>query len=93
MICYCPNCLHYLPETLIDGVTFCEACSKIIISNKTEELISAYKLIYKEKYKNYDQLKFHLQLSRDDMDYLLNAYEKEFYSIEEFAKKTKALFG
>lgn len=93
MICYCPNCLHFLPETLVDGVTFCPSCTTIITSNKTNELIAAYKLIYKEKYKNLDQLKFHLQLSKEDMNYLLNCYENEYYSIEEFSKKTKTLYG
>lgn len=93
MICYCPSCLHFLPETLVDGVTFCQHCNTIITSNKANELIAAYKLIYKEKYKNLDQLKFHLQLSKEDMKYLSDCYEIEYFTIEEFAKMTKALYG
>jgi hypothetical protein len=92
MICCCPYCLHQLPEILIDGVTFCENCSRIITSNKLDELLCAYKLIKKRKYPNYDQLKFHLQLSKEDLNYIVDCYEKDDLTIDEFIKKTKTLY-
>ena len=92
MICHCPYCLTELPETLINGVTFCEKCSRILTSNKPEELLSAYKLIKRGTYKNYDQLKFHLQLSKDDLDFIVDCYEKDELSAEEFYIKAKSLY-
>jgi Zn-finger protein len=92
MICYCPYCVTELPETLINGVTFCDNCSRIIISNKLEELLSAYKLLKKGKYNNYDQMRFHLQLNKDDFNFVLDCFEKDELTVEEFVKKAKALY-
>lgn len=92
MICCCPHCVHQLPSNLIDGVTFCENCSRIIVSNKLDELLAAYKLIKKGKYSNYNQMKFHLQLNKKDFDYIIDCYETELLTIDEFIKKTKTLY-
>lgn len=38
------------------------------------------------KYSNYDQLKCHLRLSEDDLEYLLDCYESKNLTVEEFEK-------
>lgn len=91
MLCYCPYCINELPETLINGVTFCEKCSRILTSNKLDELLSAFKLLKKGKYKNYDQLKFDLQLSTEDFNFVVNCFELDEMTLDEFTKKAKAL--
>jgi len=90
MICYCPFCSSTLPETLIDGVTFCQKCSRIINSTKQNELVSAYRLLVKNQYSNMTQFKTHLRLSKNDFDLLIDCFENEDLSVEEFEKKIKA---
>ena len=88
MLGYCPHCVELLPEKLIDGIIFCPACSRMIKSNMTNTLVSAYRVLKKNKFCNHKQLKFELQLSQEELDFLLQAFEDEM-SVEEFSKKLK----
>ncbi len=90
MICYCPFCANELPEVLVDGAIFCPKCSRIILSSKENEYLAAYRIIKQKRYTNQDQLKQHLRISKKELDDLIEIYENQNYSAEEFEKKLKA---
>lgn len=89
MICYCPHCGNELPEILVDGVIFCPNCNRIITSSKKNEYIAAYRILKKNTYTNYDQLRQHLKISQKDMERILEYYEEKNFSVEEFEKQIK----
>ena len=87
MIFNCPHCSSQFPEPCVNGVIFCSNCCRVVESDKRNQYISAYRLIRKHKYSNYDQLKCHLKLTEDDLNFLLKCYEHENLSVEDFEKK------
>lgn len=87
MLYTCPYCTEPFPNPCINGVVFCSKCVRVVESDKKNQYLSAYRLIKKNKYSNYDQLKCHLRLSEEDTAFLVNCYEKENLSVEEFEKK------
>jgi hypothetical protein len=87
MIFNCPHCSSLFPEPCVNGVIFCSNCCRMVESDKRSKFLSAYRLIKKNKYSNYDQLKCHLRLTEDDLSFLLACYENENLSVEEFEKK------
>jgi hypothetical protein len=91
MICYCPYCSETLPKILVNGVSFCNHCNKIIISSEENELVSAYRLLKKRIYVNDQQVKHDLRLDIDKINFLFNCLDEE-YSIEEFEKIVKKQF-
>jgi hypothetical protein len=88
MICYCPYCSESLPKILVNGVSFCINCNKIIISSEQNELISAYRLLKKRVYVNNEQVKYDLRLDTEKINFLFNCLDEE-YSVEEFEKIIK----
>jgi len=91
VICYCPYCTNDLPEPLRNGVIFCQKCSRIITSDKENELISAYKFIKKSNQVNWNQLKFYLKLEEDDLNFLKKCVEEEELNPQEFEIKIKKM--
>ena len=87
MLVNCPYCASLFPEPCVNGVIFCSHCCRVIESDRKNQFLSAYRLIRKQKYSNYDQFKHHLRLSEDDLRFLLSCYEEENLSVEEFEKK------
>ncbi len=88
MICYCPHCANTLPKKLVDGVSFCSNCERVIVSTKENELISAYRVLKNRVYTNYNQLKSDLKLANEAFDLICYCFE-EGYSVEEFEKELK----
>lgn len=89
MICYCPFCVNDLPDNLKDGVIFCPKCSRVIYSNKENELISAFRFLKKKPTHNWNQLKFQLGLDESDVELLRFSLEEQEYSVHEFEKYIK----
>lgn len=89
MICYCPHCGNELPEILVDGIIFCPNCNRTIMSSKENQFIAAYRVLKKGTYTNYNQLRQHLKMSQKDLDQIIELFEENNYSVEEFAKKIK----
>jgi hypothetical protein len=87
MLVNCPYCASNFPIPCLNGFIFCARCERVVESDKKNIFMSAYRLIKKNHYSNYDQLKCHLRLTEDDLSFLLSCYEKENLSIEEFEKK------
>jgi hypothetical protein len=81
MISYCPFCADILPERLIDGFILCPKCNKIIESSRKNILLAAYKILKKKQYTNLKQFKFEI----------LEAYEIDCLTLQEFEKKIKTL--
>jgi hypothetical protein len=91
MISYCPFCADILPERLIDGFILCPKCNKIIESSRKNILLAAYKILKKKQYTNLKQFKFEMQLDDADFEIILEAYEIDCLTLQEFEKKIKTL--
>jgi uncharacterized Zn finger protein (UPF0148 family) len=89
MICHCPYCINDLPESLSNGVIFCPKCSRTIVSDKETELISAFKFIKKSHIKNWQKIKYDLQLDDADIEFLKNCIEENDINNQEFEKLVK----
>jgi len=90
MICYCPYCSESLPRVLVNGVSFCNHCTKMIISSEQNELVSAYRLLKKRIYINEQQVRYDLRLDSNKIKFLFECFYEE-YSVEEFEKIVKNL--
>ena len=90
MICYCPFCSQSLPEKLIDGLILCPKCNRLIESTPEHKLLAAYRILKRNRTTNLKQFKFELQLSEKEFNYVVDCYDNEFLSVEEFQKKLKA---
>lgn len=90
MLCYCPFCADTLPEKLIDGVIFCPKCSRMVETSWENHLLSAFRQARKNKFSNYKQLKFDLQMNEKDFEFVIRAYEDQL-SIDEFQKVIRKL--
>lgn len=91
MISYCPFCSEMLPERLIDGLILCPKCNKIIESSRKNILLSAFKILKKKQHTNFKQFKFELQLNDADFELVIEAFEIDCFSVQEFEKKIKTL--
>ena len=91
MISYCPFCAEPLPEKLIDGFILCPKCNKIIDSSHKNKLLAAFKVLKKKQCCNLKQFKFEMQMNDADFEFVVNAYEVDCLTIQEFEKKVKAL--
>lgn len=91
MISHCPFCAEVLPEKLIDGFILCPKCNKIINSSHANELLAAFKVLKKKQGCNLKQFKFEMQMNDADFDFVVNAFEIDCLSVQEFEKKIKTL--
>jgi len=64
MINVCPNCGHNLQNKLVNGLSFCKNCNKVLDSNLSNELLAASWQIRKHNI-TIEQLQWQTQLEID----------------------------
>jgi hypothetical protein len=85
MISYCPFCSKALPKPLNNGVSFCSFCVRVIVSSKENELLSAYRVLISDSYRNENQFKSALKIDSQDYEFIKSC-EENGLSIDEFTK-------
>ena len=90
MIYACPNCGFELERQLNDGLIYCTHCHRLIDSSDFNRLLSAGWLL-RRRYQNIEQVKYHMQLTKDEA-ILVETYVCDHgYSHEEFIRLLKFL--
>jgi uncharacterized Zn finger protein (UPF0148 family) len=89
MICFCPYCGKPLQKPLNNGVSFCEKCSRTIVSTKENELLSSYRILTSKVFNNENQLKSALKIDPDDFEFIKSCAD-EGLSMDEFTKYLKS---
>lgn len=89
MICFCPYCSNSLQKPLYNGVSFCEKCSRIIVSTKENELLSFYRVMISNLYHNENQFKSALQIDPEDYEFIKSCAD-DGLSMDEFTKYLKS---
>jgi hypothetical protein len=70
---------------LHNGVSFCEKCTRIIVSTKENELLSFYRIMISNLYANENQFKSALKITQEDYD-IIKSCADDGLNMDEFIK-------
>jgi len=85
MILHCPHCLEQFDIPLLDGIKWCDKCERMILSNRKNLLLSAFRILKKNHGKNMEKIRYDLKLSDEDFQIVSYGIE-ECFCFEDFSK-------
>ncbi len=91
MIYICPFCGHQLRRELVDGLTACNHCNRMIDSSVYNKLLSGFWVIKQQPHIDFEKFKFHSGLSEAEAIIAYAFANDHCYSLDEFQKALKTI--